>query len=163
MRDRFHRSTSQFSTQKLSREEEQRIMGISAMLTLPIATSGIIYFILLKTNNVISSYEILALYSILWIPVSTTIYLAAYEVLMSRKIKKPLHFHFRRFLSRTTVLSGYWFLFLVSWSLLNLLLNRLVSWRYILLLAFLTASVFLAVLVVVPKTRLIIEKFTKGE
>lgn len=148
---------------KLSREEDERMLGISAILTLPIAIGGIIYFVLLKANNVISSYEILALYTLLWMPLSTAVYLAIYEVLISRKITKSLQFHFKRFLSRIVVLSGYWLLFLVLWSVLNSFLYQLVSWRYILLFAFFTASVVLAVLVAIPKTRQIIEKFAKGE
>jgi len=143
--------------------EDQRIMGMSAMLTLPIAIGGIICFVLLKANNVISSYEILALYTLMWIPASTAVYLATYEVLTSQKIKKSLRFHVKRFLSRIAILSSYWVLLLALWSVFNHFLNQLVSWRYILLFAFFIASVILAILVGIPKTRRIIEKLTKGE
>jgi len=149
--------------EKPRQEEEQRIMGISAMLTLPVLLGGAIYVIYLHATAAMDFNQGILYIFLLVIPTYLGLCFSIYEVLYSRKIKKPLRFHIKRFTSRTIVAIGYFLGFIALWSIFSFLLSTLISLRYILLLTLLTSSIALALLVALPKTRQMIEKFTKGE
>ena len=150
---------------KLSPEEDQLLAGISAMLTLPILLGGILYvaIYLHSVTGLVDINQGITYTFLIVAPVSMGFYLAVYEVLYSRKIKKPLRFHIRRFMSRIVVVIGYFLGFGAVWSAFFFFLSALISLRYILLLTLLTSSSALGLLVALPKTRQMIEKFTKGE
>lgn len=150
---------------KLSPEEDQRIMGISAMLTLPILLGGAFYVViyLYAITDLIDINQAILYLFLLVAPISTGFCFAIYEVLFNQKIRGPLIFHLKRFLSRIVILSGFWLFILTVWGVLNLLLSAIISWRYILILSILIPSLALATLAAIPKTRQIIEKFTKGD
>jgi len=152
-------------TEKLSQEENQRIMGISAMLTLPILLGGAFYVVIYlhAITNLIDINQAIMYLFLLVAPISTGFCFAIYEVLFSRKIDKTILSHLKRFLSRMIIVSSYFFSVVIIWTVFNFLLSALISWRYILLLTLLASSLTLVILVAIPKTRQIIEKFTKED
>jgi hypothetical protein len=149
--------------QRTSREEDERLMGISAILFLPILIGGSVYLVYLYATDVIDYYQGILYTFLLLVPIYLCLCFAIYEVLFNRRTKKPLLFHFKRFLSRIAIILGYLLCILALWSVLNLYLNQLISWKYILFIAFFTASLMLAILVAIPKTRQLIKKFSSGE
>lgn len=148
--------------ERLGQEEEQRVMGISAMLTLPVLLGGAIYVVYLHAIDVIDFNQGILYAFLLVVPAYLGLWFSTYEVLSSRKVKKPLRFHIERFVSRMIVATGYSLCFVALWSVFSFFLSTLISRSYIVLLTLLTSTLTLATLVTVPKTRQIIEKFTKG-
>lgn len=148
---------------ELSQEEDQRIIGISAAVTLPVLFGGCIYLLYLYVNGVIEYAQGIIYSFLILYPFFMGLCLGVYEILSSRKIKKPLRFHIRRFLSRVVILSSYGLALAGFWSFYSRLFSELISSGYILLLALLTSSLILAVLATVPKTRRIIDKYIRSE
>jgi len=148
---------------ELSREEDQRIIGISAAVTLPVLFGGCVYLLYLYVNGVIEYTQGIVYSFLLLYPLFMGLCLGVYEILSSRKIKKPLQFHIKRFMSRVIILSSYGLILAGFWSLYSRLFSELISSGYILLLALLTSSLILAALATVPRTKRIIDKYIKSE
>jgi len=151
------------TTEKPGQEEEQRIMGISAMLTLPILLGGAFYVVIYlhAITDLIDINQAIMYLFFLVAPVSTGFCFAIYEVLFSRKIDKTFLFHLKRFLSRMIIVLSYFSCVVVLWTAFNFFLSALISWRYLLILSFFIPSVILAIFAAIPKTRRIVAKFTK--
>jgi len=151
--------------QKLSPEEDQRITGISAILTLPIMIGGAFYVVIYlhAITDLIDINQTIMYLFLLVAPVSTGFFLAVYEGLSSRKIDKTFLFHLKRFLSRTIIASGYFFCVVILWTVSNFFLSALISWRYILIMSFFVPSIILAIFAAIPKTRHLINRLTEGE
>jgi len=146
-----------------NQEEDQRLIGISAGVTLPVLLGGTVYLIYLYASGVIEYAQGIVYSFLLVYPLSMGLCLAVYEILSSQKIKKPLRFHIKRFISRVIILSSYGLMLAGFWSLYNRLFSGLISSGYILLLALLTSSLTLAALATVPRTRRVINKYIQSE
>lgn len=145
---------------KLRREDEEHMMLISGILTLPFLLGGVLYLTYLYFNGFVD-YNQGILYTFLMLyPLSVGLWLTIHEILISRKIRKPLALHVKRFLFRMGIVSSYAMIFAVFWIVFTSFLLQFVSWRYILILALLASSLSLAILVAIPRTRRIIQRFT---
>jgi MFS family permease len=145
---------------KLRREDEEHMMLISGILTLPFLLGGVLYLMYLYFNGFVD-YNQGILYTFLMLyPLSVGLWLTIHEILISRKIRKPLALHVKRFLFRMGIVSSYAMIFAVFWIVFTSFLLQFVSWRYILILALLASSLSLAILVAIPRTRRIIQRFT---
>jgi hypothetical protein len=148
--------------QELSREEDERLMGTSAILILPIMIGGVIYIIYLQATNVIHYYEGILYTFLLLAPITMALCFTVYEILFSRKIKKTFKFHFKRFLSHMTLLAIPLYL-TALWGILHFLLSPPMADKHVLLLSAIILLFTLAIVVAIPKTRHLISKLTKGE
>jgi hypothetical protein len=147
---------------RLDRKEDDRLLGIPAVAFLPVLLGGAFYFGYLYLTNIIDFNQWVLYASLLVIPAYLCLCFGAYELLFSLKVKKPLVFHLKRFLSRMTIILGLLLGFFGLWSVL-MFLSPIISLKYILLLAAFMASLVLALLVAIPKTRQLIKRFTSGE
>lgn len=144
----------------LSREEDENIWIIPAALAAIISLGSAIYLVYLKSIGVIASDNLLFLYGfVFWFPVSMAICFGTYEVLSSLRISRPFRFHLKRFLFRTLAVLGYGLYTVALYDLLS----SLVVWRYAILLSFIVTSVTLAALVLNPRIRNLIQKFSEGD
>lgn len=150
-------------SQTLSPEEDERIIGISAGVAFSALFGGFFYLFYLYVNDIIEYTQGIIYSFLILYPLFIGLWVGAYEILSSRRIKKPLQSHIRRFTSRVIILSSYGLMLAGFWSLYSRLLSELISSGYILLLAVLTSSVTLAALATVPRTRRVINKYIKSE
>jgi hypothetical protein len=89
------------SSQKhLSREEEERLMALSIIPFIPILLFFVALVAQLKSMGVIASFSDAFGYVILAATLLLATACAVYEVASSFKIKEPLSFRVKRFLSR---------------------------------------------------------------
>ena len=86
-----------------------------------------------------------------------------YEVVSSFKVKRPLLFRVKRFLSRTALASAYILCLYVLWSFFTLLLSSPLKEEYIVLLSLVIASLMMFILVANRRTRPFIKKLTMEE
>lgn len=139
-----------------SREEDESIWLVPALLMTFILVGGGIYTIYLESIGVIPSDYFLVLYGFLLLfPVSMAICFGTYEIFSSLRINKPFLFHLKRFLFRTIVFLGCGIFIAAFFSLLSPLL----SWRYAILFSCFLMSLTLAILVANPKIRHLLKKF----
>ncbi len=148
---------------RLSREEEERLIAWSIVPLVPLLIFFIAYIAHLKSVGVIASFSEAFQYVLLAGALFLTVSAGIYEVASSFKVKKPLEFRIKRFLSRTLVASLCVLCFYAFWTFFTLFLSSVLRVEYILLLSLLSMSFALAILVRNPRTGRYIKKLTMEE
>jgi hypothetical protein len=151
------------SDKPLSREEKERLMALSIIPLIPILMLFIVYVAQLKSMGVIASFSDAFGYVIIAATLLLAIGCGIYEVASSFKVKEPLLFRIKRFLSRSLFFSAFMLVFYAFWSFFSLLLASVLTVEYIVLLSLLSLSLTFFVLVKNPKTGQFIKKLTMEE
>lgn len=148
---------------RLTVKEEERLRAISAAPLVPVLCVFIAYLANLKSIGVISSFEDAFLYAIL----AGVFYLFAtcgiYEVASSFKVKRPLLFRVKRFLSRSVFSAASIFCLYLICSYFLMLFSAVMRMQYILILSLFVWALIIATLVRNPKTRRLVKKLTQEE
>lgn len=148
---------------RLSRKEEERLWIISVVPLVPVLICAGVYIVHLKSIGVISSVEDAFRYVLLIVALYLVAGFGVYEVVSSFKVKRPLSFRLKRFLSRAIFASGYILCFYALSSFFGLLFSTVLKWQYILILSLFTLSLAVLALLQNPKTRQFIKKLTQEE
>jgi hypothetical protein len=147
----------------LTREEEERLIALSIIPLIPLFGFISFYLLDLTSKGIIPSYQALFGYIIL----AGTLVLVAgcgiYEVASSFKVKVPLLFRVKRFLSRALFFSAFVLGFYAFWVFFSLLLSSVLRVEYIVLLSLLSWSLTISILAKNPKTGQFIKKLTMEE
>lgn len=145
---------------KLEKSESERIALIATISALPLLIGGIVYVIHLRSINAIKSDVEFVLFSFCILLFSTIICFVFYELLYSLKVKGKRLFHLKRFFTHTFAFIVYWASIIVLWSALQFLS---IPWKYGILIASLTSSLVLALMVNIPKIKNFLKKIEEGE
>jgi hypothetical protein len=147
------------STQKhLSREEEERLIALSIIPFIPILLFFVAHVAQLKSMGAIASFSDALGYVILAATLLLATACAVYEVASSFKIKEPLSFRVKRFLSRALFFSAGMSCFYAFWFFYSSFLLPVLRVEYVVLLSLLSMSLTYFILVKNPKTRRLIKK-----
>lgn len=157
---RSHEGMKMSERRKLSPEEDQRIVGISAMLTLPILLGGAFYVVIYlhAITDLLDISQTIVYLLLLVAPISMGFCFAICEVLYSQRMKSSFGFHFKRFLFRMLVIASYFTFIAGLWFVFV----PFISWRYSVLFSLILASFALAAVSRVPKIRNLLERFGRG-
>jgi len=149
--------------ERLSREEEERLWIVSIVPLVPVMVGVIAYLAYLKSNDPFMSFYIYVFYSTLVGICCLAVGVGIYEVASSFKVKKPLSFRVKRFLSRTALTSAYLLCVYLLWSVLILFSSWFLKEEYTLVLSLFTISLVFSILVRNPKTGRFIKKLTQDD
>ena len=141
----------------LSREE--RFFALSIGPLIPIVVLYAAYLGQLKSAGAITSSDLVT-YTILACALLLVVGWAIFEIVSGFKVKQPILFKIRRFLSRSLFSSGFTLIFYVFWAFFSTLLSPFLSIQYNLLLTLTSCSLLIAGLVRNSKSRRIIRKLT---
>ena len=145
---------------RLSREESERLIALSIIPMIPALIFFIAYVAQLKSMGVIASFSDAFGYVIL----AATLLLAGgcgiYEVASSFKVKEPLLFRVRRFLSRTLFFSILMSVYYAFWCFFLLLFSSILGVGYIVLLSLVSVSLAAAMLTKNSRILRLIKKLT---
>lgn len=148
---------------RLSREEEERLWILSIVPLVPIVVGVIAYFAHLKSIGIIPSFQVYVSYGIMLLVLFLAIGAGIYEVTSSFRVKKPVLFRVKRFLSRLIFASAFAGSLYATWVFLTFLLSSVLSDRSTLVLSLVTLSFLLGVLLSIAKTRWLIKKLTQED
>ena len=148
---------------RLSREEDERLMALSIIPFIPIFICVVAYFAHLKSIGVIPTFQTVVQYALSTMVLCLAAGFGTYEVVSSFKVKRPLSFRAKRFLSRMALASACFLCIYVLWILLTLLLSSVLNEKYILLLSFVTTALAIFILTMNPSTKRLIKKLTQEE
>lgn len=150
------------STEKrLSREEEERLLGLSIIPLVPVYCLILVYLVDMTSRGIIPSYQAAISYMLLVAALFLITGCGIYEVASSFKVKVPLSFRVKRFLSRALFFSAFVLGFYAFWSFFSLILSAVLRAEYIVLLSLLSWSLTISILAKNPKIGQFIKKLTK--
>lgn len=148
---------------KQSFKDDEKIIAIIFIVSLPFLAGSIIYIIHLKSINILPLSDAdLILYMFSLGLIDLIICFGIYEILCNRRIKKPFTFHFARFSTRTLIITGYFIFIILLWHILNCLLFSLISWRHTLMISCIFAVFALVAIVNIPKIKNFLKKIEEG-
>lgn len=155
-----------YASKKFAKNYEESIWGVTSSVTLSVFFGGFLYILYLTEIGFVLRFFSFFLYMfLLLLPISMITGFFAFEILLSRKIKKPFSFHAKRFVGRM-VLAEIVFLFVVAISSIVNLLAPFLSERYlitILIFANLAVAIVLYVLTRNHRVRRFFSQLQKGE
>jgi uncharacterized membrane protein len=132
---------------------------MSIVPLIPILIYAIVYVI----GPSVSSIEHAFRYTLVALVLTLAIGAGIYEVVSSFKVKRPVSFRVKRFLSRTLFAAIFVLCFYGLSSFFAQLFSTVLRWQYILILSLLTLSLTMLALLQNPKTRRLVKKLTREE
>ena len=147
--------------EELSHEEESHLLNLSCIPLLVFFPLLGVYFVYLMQKDLLKSAFDVLLYIgfALVVAMPMTVFLS-FEVLYSRKIRKPLRFHLKRLIGRMTIIGVGALLFSLTLGVLLATLSALMSERNTFLLSFATWALLWTAVVI--KLRQEFTKLYKG-
>jgi hypothetical protein len=142
------------------------VWGVTAFLMLSTFFGGFFYmFYLIELGLTLSFFNLILVTFLLLLPVSMTIGFFCFELLSSRKNKKPISFHAKRFIGRVFLVDICFVIIVAISSVINLL-APIINERYLLtILVFASVIAFIALYVVIRDTKIgrFFSRVEKGE
>ena len=150
--------------ERLTPEEERQIWE-SYLVMVPtclISIASSLHLVYLNATYTLPATIICYMF-LLWAPLIAVICFATYEVAVSLRIKQPLSLHIRRFLSRIIFGSGYFLTIFAFWNMLKPFMSPFISDYNILFISFVTLTLIVCILAMIPKTRSLLIKLFSGD
>jgi len=144
----------------LSQEEQERLIALSIIPLVPVYCVILVYLVNMTSRGIIPSFQAAISYMLLVAALFLITGCGVYEVLSSFKVKVPVVFRVRRFLSRSLFFSAFMLGFYAFWGFFSLLLSSFLRVEYILLLSLLSMSLTISILAKNPKTGRLIKRLT---
>lgn len=128
--------------EELSHEEENHLLNLACIPLLVFFPFLGVYFVYLMHNNLLKSvFDVLIHIGLVLAIAMPAIVFLTFEVLYSRRIKKPPRFLFKRFIGRMMITSFGASTFFITISVFLLTLSSLIGERNALLLSFATWAI----------------------
>jgi hypothetical protein len=111
-----------YASEKFAQNYEESTWGVTLFVTLSVFFGGFLYILYLtELGFVLQGFSFFLYLFLLLLPMSMVIGFFTFEILASRKIKKPFSFHVKRFVGRMVLTEIVFLLIVAISSIINLL------------------------------------------
>ncbi|MFX0202845.1 MAG: hypothetical protein ACFFCW_42615 [Candidatus Hodarchaeota archaeon] len=155
-----------YASRKFARDYQEFAWGITAFIMLAVFFGGFLYLLYLAEIGLTLTFINFILYMfLLLLPTSMVVGFFTFELLVSRKIKKPFSFHAKRFVGRMALSEFCFLLFAAISSAINLLSPFMPERNLFTILIFANIVLSIALYVIIKNARIghFLSRLEKGE